>query len=149
MLVLQQTPLAVTSLPLSSVIFPPDTAAVAVMAVTAVVVRLARVPVVVVNMSSSPYAVPLLFVAEALTWYSVPLVNPLRLLVKVPFPVPSVVCEPDIVGLAAIPQQTPFAVISLPLSSVIFPPDRTSFTSLAYPLIVYVNRRFCFLPFQF
>jgi hypothetical protein len=45
------------------------------------------------------------------------------LLEKVPFPVPLLVCGSVIVGLCAIPQHTPLTVMSLPLSSVIFPPD--------------------------
>ena len=45
------------------------------------------------------------------------------LLVKIPVPVPSVECEPVIDGLVAVPQQTPLAVMSLPLLSVMSPPD--------------------------
>ncbi|MBK7479096.1 MAG: hypothetical protein IPI69_04715 [Bacteroidales bacterium] len=40
-----------------------------------------------------------------------------------PVPLPSVVLEPDIVGFAEVPQQTPLAVTSAPPSSVTLPPE--------------------------
>ena len=46
----------------------------------------------------------------------------MRLLVKVPVPVPLDVLLPDMVGLGAIPQQTPLAVMLPPPSSVMLPP---------------------------
>jgi hypothetical protein len=55
---------------------------------------------VVVNVTSFPYAVPAPLVAYARTWYVVPADNPVRLLVKVPVVVPSVVFESAVVGLA-------------------------------------------------
>ena len=45
------------------------------------------------------------------------------LLVKVPVPVPSVVLESEVVGLAEVLQQTPLAVTAAPPSEPIFPPD--------------------------
>jgi hypothetical protein len=59
--VLQQTPRAVTALPPSAETFPPLVAAVAVIAEAAVVVRVGVV--VVVKVISLPYAVPTLLVA--------------------------------------------------------------------------------------
>jgi hypothetical protein len=49
------------------------------------------VVVSVVNERSVPYAVPLLLVAYARTWYVVPADNPVIVLGKVPVTVPSVV----------------------------------------------------------
>jgi hypothetical protein len=46
-----------------------------------------------------------------------------RLLTKTPVPVPSVVFELRVVGLAVIAQQTPLAVTVPPPSAVIFPPE--------------------------
>jgi hypothetical protein len=43
--------------------------------------------------------------------------------VKIPVPVPSVVFEFDIVGVAVVAQQTPLAVTAPPPSAVIFPPE--------------------------
>ena len=51
-----------------------------------------------------------------------PGVRPLRLLVKVPEPVPSVVCEPVTKGPVVVPQQTPLAVTALVPMSVTLPP---------------------------
>jgi hypothetical protein len=42
---------------------------------------------------------------------------------KLPIPVPSVVKELLIVGIAVVAQQTPFAVMAALPSAVIFPPD--------------------------
>ena len=49
-------------------------------------------------------------------------VRPVRLLVNVPVPLPSVVLEFEIVGFDEVLQQTPRAVTAAPLSDVIFPP---------------------------
>ena len=46
----------------------------------------------------------------------------MRLLVKVPDPVPSVVLELAVVGFWTVLQQTPLAIIAAPPSVVIFPP---------------------------
>ena len=48
--------------------------------------------------------------------------NPVRLLVKTPVPVPSVVLELEIVGFAVVAQQVPLAVTAPPPSAVMFPP---------------------------
>jgi hypothetical protein len=72
------------------VIVPPETADVRVIEEGTAVVRVAVV-VVVVNERSFPYAVPLLLVAYARTWYVVPANNPVIVLGKVPEVVPSVV----------------------------------------------------------
>jgi hypothetical protein len=48
--------------------------------------------------------------------------NPVKALIKVPVPVPSVVIESAIVGFAEVLQQTPLAVIAAKPSFVIFPP---------------------------
>ncbi len=61
--------------------------------------------------------------AYALTKYFVPGVRPVILLVKLPLPVPSVVCEPASVGLGLVPQHTPLAVTVPPPSAVTLPPD--------------------------
>ena len=66
--VFQQIPLTVTVTPPSEVTFPPLVAVVWVMFVTEVVVTVGRTGLgSVVNVSSFPYAVPILFVAYALT----------------------------------------------------------------------------------
>jgi len=49
--------------------------------------------------------------------------NPVRLLVKFPDPVPSVVIELLIVGDDVVAQQTPFAVMAALPSDDIFPPE--------------------------
>jgi hypothetical protein len=49
--------------------------------------------------------------------------KPVRLLVKLPVPVPLVVLEFAIVGSAVVAQQTPLAVTAPPPSAVIFPPE--------------------------
>jgi hypothetical protein len=64
--VAQQTPFAVTAALPSEVIFPPETAVVKAIEVTAVVVRAGTTSDVVVNVTSLPYAVPALLVAYAL-----------------------------------------------------------------------------------
>ncbi len=46
----------------------------------------------------------------------------MRLLVKVPVPVPSVVLLLAVVGFAEVLQQTPLAVTAAPPSAVTFPP---------------------------
>ena len=66
--VAQHTPLAVTVPPPSAVTFPPEAAVVKVIAVIAVVVTVGTAIAVVVNGTSSPYAVPAPFVAYARTW---------------------------------------------------------------------------------
>jgi hypothetical protein len=53
----------------------------------------------------------------------VPADNPVKLLVKLPVPVPSVECESVMVGFAAVDQQAPLAVTAPPPSAVIFPPE--------------------------
>ena len=63
-------------------------------------------------------------------------VNPVRLLAKLPVPLPSVVLEPVIVGLVAVPQQTPLAVTSAPPSPVIFPPDVATVVVIPFTEIV-------------
>jgi hypothetical protein len=73
--------------------------------------------------NSFPYAVPALFVAYALTLYVVPGCKPVRLLEKLPVPVPSLVKLLLMVGFEVVAQQTPLAVIDPPPSDVIFPPD--------------------------
>jgi hypothetical protein len=78
----------VTAPPPSDVILPPEEADVSVIEVAAVVVRVATATEVV-NEISFPYAVPALLVAYERTWYVVPGNNAVRLLVKVPVPVPS------------------------------------------------------------
>ena len=88
--VAQQIPLTVIAAPPLEVIVPPETAVVRVIDEGAVVVRVAVV-VVVVNERSFPYAVPLLLVAYARTWYVVPADNPVIVLGKLPVRVPSVV----------------------------------------------------------
>lgn len=45
------------------------------------------------------------------------------ILENAPSPVPSIVCESAITGLAVDPQQTPLALIDTPPSEVIFPPE--------------------------
>jgi hypothetical protein len=52
-----------------------------------------------------------------------PAVKPVILLVKEPVPVPSVVFEPDTVGLAVVAQHIPLEVMAPPPSSIIFPPE--------------------------
>ena len=47
----------------------------------------------------------------------------MRLLIKLPVRVPSVVLEPDIVGFDVIAQQIPLTVITSPPLEVIVPPD--------------------------
>jgi hypothetical protein len=64
--VAQQTPFAVTAALPSAVIFPPETAVVRVIELTAVVVREGTTSDVVVTITSFPYAVPALLVAYAL-----------------------------------------------------------------------------------
>jgi hypothetical protein len=121
--VAQHTPLAVMVPPPSAVIFPPETAVVKVIEVIAVVVRVGTTIWFVVNETSFPYAVPALLVAYARTWYVVPASNPVRSLVKLPVPVPSVVIELVIVGFAVVDQQIPFAVTVPPPSVITFPPE--------------------------
>ena len=48
--------------------------------------------------------------------------RPVRLLVKEPEPVPSVVCEPVAKGPVVVPQQTPLTVTALVPMSVTLPP---------------------------
>ena len=50
-------------------------------------------------------------------------VNPVRLLVKLPVPVPLEVLLEVIVGLGDVLQQTPLEVTAAPPSEVIFPPE--------------------------
>jgi hypothetical protein len=87
----QQIPLTVIIAPPLEVIFPPETAVVTLIEVTAVVVSVGITAAVVVNERSFPYPVPALLVAYARTWYVVPGDNPVKLLVKLPVVVPSVV----------------------------------------------------------
>ena len=63
---LQQTPRFVTGAPPFEVTLPPEVAVVDVISVTEIVLTVGR-SVRVVNVKSSPYAVPILFVAYALT----------------------------------------------------------------------------------
>jgi hypothetical protein len=63
--VAQQVPFAVIAPPPSDVIFPPETAVVKVIEVGVVVVRVATPIWLVMNETSSPYAVPALLVAYA------------------------------------------------------------------------------------
>jgi hypothetical protein len=81
------------------------------------------VVVSVVNETSFPYAVPTLLVAYARIWYVVPADNPVKLLVKAPEIVPSVVFEFAVVGLAVRLQQIPLTVITAPPLEVIVPPE--------------------------
>jgi len=122
--VLQQIPLAVIVAPPLDEIIPPETAVVVVMEEVAAVVRVGVV-VDVINEISVPYAVPALFIAYARTWYVVPADKPVRLLAKLPVPVPTVslVLESLVVGLAEVDQQIPFAVMVPPPLSVISPPE--------------------------
>ena len=62
------------------------------------------------------------FVAYARTKYFVLGVNPIRLLLNEPVPVPSFVFASLIVGLFAVLQQTPLAEIGEPPSDEIIPP---------------------------
>lgn len=119
--VLQQTPLAVMKAPSSTEIFPPLVAVVVVME-EGVVVESVGVTELVVNVRSLPYAIPAELVAYARRWYSVPGLNPVMLLVKLPVPVPSVVLLSLVVGLVDVLQQTPLAVTEVPPSEVTFPP---------------------------
>ena len=66
---------------------------------------------------------PAEFVAYALTKYKVLGFKPVILLVKVPLPVPSEVCDPVTTGPDAVLQQTPRAVTAAPPFEVIFPPE--------------------------
>jgi len=68
--------------------------------------------------------VPTELIAYALRWYAVPAANPFKLLANRPVPVPSVVFESEIVGLAVVLQQTPLTVTDAPPSEVIFPPEK-------------------------
>jgi hypothetical protein len=52
----------------------------------------------------------------------VPAVSPVRLLVKLPIPVPSVVWLPLMVGFCEVLQHTPRAVMAEPPSAVTLPP---------------------------
>ena len=68
--VLQQMPRAITGVPPSELIFPPEVAGVAAIALAAVVVSVGSTgfaDMVVVKVTSLPYEVPSLFVANALT----------------------------------------------------------------------------------
>ena len=49
--------------------------------------------------------------------------KPVILLVKLPFAVPSLVCEPVIDGLCEVLQHIPLVVTAAPPFEVIFPPD--------------------------
>ena len=62
--------------------------------------------------------------------------KPVRLLVKVPVPVPSSVLLSDVVGDCDVLQQTPFAVIDAPPSSVTFPPEDAVVWAIAVTLLV-------------
>jgi hypothetical protein len=119
----QQEPLSVIALPPSAIIFPPVTAAVKVTELDEVVVNAGIKIGLDVNETSFPYAVPALFVAYALTWYNVPGSNPVRLLIKLPVPVPSVVLEQPIVGFTVVAQHTPLTVTAPPPSVVMVPPE--------------------------
>ena len=67
-------------------------------------------------------------------------------LVKVPVPVPSVVWLPAMVGLAVVPQHTPWAVTDEPPSAVTFPPEvavdvvMADIAAVVIPAIPGVNR---------
>ena len=52
-----------------------------------------------------------------------PLFNPVKEDVKLPIPVPSVVFEFAMVGLGLVLQQTPLAIMGVPPSEPISPPD--------------------------
>jgi hypothetical protein len=68
--------------------------------------------------------VPTLLVAYDLTKYCVLAVSPDILLVKIPFPLPSVVFVVSaIVGFCVVLQTTPLAVTVAPPSDVILPPE--------------------------
>jgi hypothetical protein len=54
-------------------------------------------------------------------------VRPVKLLVKVPVPIPSEVLLSAVVGLCDVLQQTPLTVIVPPPSAVILPPDFVEF----------------------
>ena len=55
---------------------------------------------------------------------------------NVPVPVASVVREPAIVGLVAVPQHTPRAVIALPPSTVILPPETAALAVMPVAAVV-------------
>ena len=63
-----------------------------------------------------------MFTAYALTWYSVFGVRPVRLLEKVPVPVPSRVLLSAVVGLAPVLQHTPREVTAAPPAGKAVPP---------------------------
>jgi len=119
----QQAPFEVMAVPPSELIFPPDTAVVWPIEVAAIVERVVTPVGIVVNETSFPYPVPELLVAYARIWYVVPGSNPVRLLVKLAVPVPSVVLKSPMVGFKVIDQQAPFEVMVVPPSELIFPPD--------------------------
>ena len=65
-----------------------------------------------------------MLVEYALIWYKVTGAKPVKLLINVPVPVPSLVFVASaVVGFALVLQQTPLAVIVLPPWSVIVPPE--------------------------
>ena len=68
----------------------------------------------------------------------VPGSNIVRLLTKLPVPVPSVVLELAMVGFVAVAQQTPLAVTDAPPSAVILPPEVAVVTVI--PVIAVVVR---------
>ena len=139
--VLQHIPLVVTSDPPFEVISPPADAVVRVMAEAAVVVKEGAIGKVV-KVRSFPYAVPALFVAYALTWYTVAGSNPVILPVKLPVPVPFEVKLSLMVGDDVVAQQTPRAVIVAPPLSVMFPPD-TAVTEVIDEIAVVVRVAIC------
>jgi hypothetical protein len=58
------------------------------------------------------------------------------LLVKLPVPLSSVVCDPEIVGLAVVPQHTPRAVTAAPPSFEIRPPEVAELTVIFVTAVV-------------
>ena len=51
--------------------------------------------------------------------------NPVNVEIKLPVPVPSLVCESAMVGFASVLQHTPLSATLCPPSSVMFPPETT------------------------
>lgn len=100
----------------------------------------------VVKIFSSPYDVPSLFVAYARTWYIVEAVNPVRVDMNTPEPMPSEVFGSAMVGEPVMFQQQPRAVTGAPPSSKMVEPevalvdvidDRVFVISVGYELAYY------------
>ena len=123
--VLQQMPRAVTGAPPSEVMLPPEVTVVEPIVPAAVVVSVGKTgftAIVVVKVSSFPYEVPSLLVANALTWYAVPADKPVIALVKAVAPEVSVILLLATVGAAEVLQQIPCEVMVAPPFELTVPP---------------------------